>query len=83
MLSANVIGISASQQSCSTGGTFWLDIVLLQYDSSRGQLGEMGGNDGGVVPGDIVEAKVICQNKHNIGLFGDFAGSPVGSVSVA
>ena len=43
----------------------------------------MGGNDGGVVPGDIVEAKVICQNKHNIGLFGGFAGSLMGSVSVA
>ena len=55
-------------KSCSTRGTLSLDIILLKDDPSLGQLLQVGGDDGWVVPGDIFVAKIICHYQDYVGL---------------
>ena len=51
-----------------------LRIILLKDDPSLGQVMQVGGEDGGVVPGDIIVAKVICQNQDYVWLAGSLSG---------
>ena len=55
-------------ESSSTRSTLRLDIILLKDDPSLGQVMQVGGEDGRVVPGDIIVAKVICYYYHYVGL---------------
>ena len=68
MLPPSVEWVAACHKSCSTRSTFWLDIILLKDDPSLGQVLQVGGDDGGVVPGDIIVPKVICYNQVYVGL---------------
>ena len=55
-------------ESSSTRSTLGLNIMLLKDDPRLGQLLQVGGDDCGVVPGDIIIAKVICYNQDYVGL---------------
>ena len=61
-------------ESCSAGRALRLDIILLKDDSSLGQVLQVGGDDSGVVPGDIIVPKVICHYQDYVGLSSGFLG---------
>jgi len=74
MLAANVKGVAACHESSSTRSTLRLDVILLKDDPSLSQVVQVGGDDGGIVPGDIVIAKVICYYQDYVGLALSFLG---------
>ena len=82
MLPPSVEWVAACHKSCSTRSTFWLDIILLKDDPSLGQVLQVGGDDGGIVPGDIIVAKVICYYQDYVrllqGFFGNYYGDQEG-----
>ena len=45
-----------------------LNIILLKDDPSLGQVLQVGGDDGGVVPGDIIVPKVIGYYQDYVGV---------------
>ena len=71
-------------KSSPAWSTLWLDVILLQDHSCLGQGGEVGGLQGtaeilplgvlyldcGVVPGNIIETKVVSKDEDNMGLLG-------------
>ena len=61
-------------KSCSAGRALRLDIILLKDDPSLGQVLQVGGDDGGVVPGDIIVAKVICYYQDYVRLMSGLLG---------
>ena len=48
------------------GGALGLDVVLLEDDALVSQVLQVGGDDGGVVPGHVIVAQVICQDEDNV-----------------
>ena len=66
IVEAIVYWILARQQSTSGGCTECLTVMLLQDDSRTGQLLQVGRLDMGIVPGDVVVAKIVCQKQDNI-----------------
>ena len=61
------VRISPREKSCPAWCTLWLDIVLLQDEAGLGEVVEVGGLNGGVVPGNIVIAQVVCQDQKDVG----------------
>ena len=61
-------------KSCSARRALSLDIILLKDDPSLGQVLQVGGDDGGVVPGDIIVPKVIGYYQDYVGLRFSFLG---------
>lgn len=66
MLSANVIWIPPGEEGGPAGGALGLDVVLLEDDALVSQVLQVGGDDGGVVPGHVIVAQVICQDEDNV-----------------
>jgi hypothetical protein len=61
-------------KSCSAGKSLRLNIILLKDEPSLGQVLQVGGDDGGVVPGDIIVAKVICYYQDYVRLMSGLLG---------
>jgi len=68
MLAASVEGIPTCHKCSSARGTLWLSVVLFQDDPMLGKTTNMWRLDGWVVPRDIIEAKIICENENDMGL---------------
>ena len=54
------------EQGGPAGGALGLDVVLLEDDALVGEVVEVRGDDGGVVPGHVVVAQVIRQDEHYV-----------------
>lgn len=83
MLSADMEGVAACHKSSSAWSTLWLDVILLKDHSSLGQGGEVGGLYCGVVPGNIIETKVVSKDEDNMGLLGKLVFSVLVMMTVA
>ena len=67
LLSADGEGVPAGQESRPGGSADLLTVGLLQYEALLGQLLHPGGGHLRVVPGHVVPAQIIGQNKNDIG----------------
>ena len=54
------------EQGGPAGGALGLDVVLLEDDALVGEVVEVRGDDGGVVPGHVIVAQVIGQDEHYV-----------------
>ena len=69
LLSPDVEGILAGEEGGPGGGADLLAVGLLQHEAVLCQPLHPGGGHVGVVPGNIVPAKVISQDENDIWLF--------------
>ena len=68
VLTAGVYRVPPRHQGRPGGGADRLDIALLQDHSATRQTSQVGGKDVGVVPGDVIEAKVVRHYQYYVGL---------------
>jgi len=68
MLASSLERVATCHKCSSAGGTLWLSVVLFQDDSVLCKIFNVWRLNGWVVPGDIVEPEIVCENENNVGL---------------
>ena len=56
----------SSQERGSAGGTLGLDVILLEDHALVCEVVQVGGDDGGVMPGHVIVTQVIRQDENNV-----------------
>ena len=56
----------SSQEGGSAGGALGLDVILLEDHALVCEVVQVGGDDGGVMPGHVIVTQVIRQDENNV-----------------
>ena len=56
----------SSQEGGSAGGALGLDVILLEDHTLVCEVMQVGGDDGGVMPGHVIVTQVIRQDENNV-----------------